>query len=101
MLLEELDAGSRVTILVGIGSQTLTFDTVIEEPAVDGVLTTPIYRNEKLVGFRTKGLVIRIQVTNASDQKVYEFVNVDILNVKTQDEQIHHKMVCKQPNCAK
>lgn len=97
MLLEELDAGSRVTILVGIGSQTLTFDTVIEEPAVDGVLTTPIYRNEKLVGFRTKGLVIRIQVTNASDQKVYEFVNVDILNVKTQDEQIHHKMVCKQP----
>lgn len=97
MLLQEVDAGSRVTILVGIGSTTLTFDTVVEEPAVDGVLTEPVYRDEKLVGFRTKGLVIRIQVTNASDQKVYEFANVEILNVKTQDEQIHHKMVCKAP----
>lgn len=97
MLLQEVDVGSRVTILVGIGSQTLTFDTTVEEPAVDGILTEPVYRDEKLVGFRTKGLVIRIQVTNASDQKVYEFANVDILNVKTEDEKIHHKMVCKLP----
>jgi hypothetical protein len=36
-------------------------------------------------------------VTNASDQKVYEFADVEILNVKTQDEQIHHKMICKTP----
>lgn len=97
MLLQEVDVGSRVTILVGIGSQILTFDTTVEEPAVDGILTEPVYRDEKLVGFRTKGLVIRIQVTNASDQKVYEFANVDILNVKTPDEEIHHKMVCKLP----
>lgn len=97
MLLEELDVGSKITILVGIGSQTLSFDSVVEEPADNGILTTPVYRNDKLVGFRTKGLVIRIQVTNASDQKVYEFANVEILNVKTQDEQIHHKMICKNP----
>ena len=97
MLLEELDVGSKITILVGIGSQTLSFDSVVEEPSDNGILTTPVYRNDKLVGFRTKGLVIRIQVTNASDQKVYEFVNVEILNVKTQDEQIHHKMMCKTP----
>lgn len=97
MLLEELDVGSKITILVGIGSQTLSFDSVVEEPSDKGILTTPVYRNDKLVGFRTKGLVIRIQVTNASDQKVYEFVNVEILNVKTQDEQIHHKMMCKTP----
>lgn len=97
MLLEEMDVGSKITILVGIGSQTLSFDSILEEPAENGVLTTPVYRNDKLVGFRTKGLIIRIQVTNASDQKVYEFINVEILNVKTQDEQIHHKMVCKTP----
>lgn len=97
MLLEELDVGSRVTILVGIGSQTLSFDSVLEEPSENGILTTPVYRNEKLVGFRTKGLIIRLQITNASDQKVYEFTNVEILNVKTQDEKIHHKMICKMP----
>lgn len=97
MLLEELAPGSKITILVGIGSQTLTFDSVLEEPSENGILTTPVYRNDKLVGFRTKGLIIRIQVTNVSDQKVYEFTNVEILNVKTQDEQIHHKMTCKMP----
>lgn len=97
MLLEELDVGSKITILVGIGSQTLSFDSILEEPSDNGVLTTPVYRNDKLVGFRTKGLVIRLQITNASDQKVYEFTNVEILNVKTQDEQIHHKMICKTP----
>lgn len=97
MLLEELDVGSKITILVGIGSQTLSFDSILEEPSDNGVLTTPVYRNDKLVGFRTKGLVIRLQITNASDQKVYEFTNVEILNVKTQDEQIHHKMICKKP----
>lgn len=97
MLLEELDVGSKITILVGIGSQTLSFDSILEEPSDKGVLTTPVYRNDKLVGFRTKGLIIRIQVTNASDQKVYEFADVEILNVKTQDEQIHHKMICKAP----
>ena len=97
MLLEELDVGSKITILVGIGSQTLSFDSILEEPSDNGVLTTPVYRNDKLVGFRTKGLVIRLQITNASDQKVYEFTNVEILNVKTKDEQIHHKMICKTP----
>ena len=55
MLLEELDAGSKITILVGIGSQTLSFDSVLEEPSDKGVLTTPVYRNDKLVGFKTKG----------------------------------------------
>lgn len=97
MYLQEIGAGSRVTILVGIGSQTLTFDTVAEETTENGILTEPVYRNEKLVGFRTKGLIIRIQVSNVVDQKVYEFANVEILNVKTEDEQIHHKMVCKMP----
>lgn len=97
MLLQEMESGSRATILVGIGSQTLAFDTTVEEPAEDGILTQPIYRDEKLVGFKTKGLVIRIQITNASDNKVYEFMNVEILNVKTQDEQIHHKITCKLP----
>lgn len=97
MLLEELDPGSKITIMVGIGNQTLTFDSILEEPSDKGVLTTPVYREEKLVGFRTKGLIIHIQVTNISDQKVYEFADVEILNVKTQDEQIHHKMICKTP----
>ncbi len=97
MLLEELGIGSRVTILVGIGGQTLSFDSEVEELSEGGVLTTPVYRNDKLVGFRAKGLVIRIQVYNVDDKKIYEFTDVTILNVKTPDEKIHHKMVSKTP----
>ena len=97
MLLQEIDVGSKATILVRIGSQTLAFDTVVQEPAEEGVLTEPIYRNDKLIGFKTKGLIITVQICNISDEKVYEFNNVEILNVKTKDGEIHHKMICKYP----
>ncbi len=97
MLLQEMDVESKVTILVGIGSQTLAFDTKVEEIADDGVLTEPIYRNDKMVGFKTKGLILRLQVCNTSDQKVYEFMNVEILNVKTADGNVHHRIISKNP----
>lgn len=97
MLLQEIDVGSKTTILVRIGSQTLAFDTIVQEPSEDGVLTEPIYRNDKLIGFKTKGLIITVQICNLSDEKVYEFNNVEILNVKTKDGEIHHKMICKFP----
>lgn len=97
MFLQEVDVESKVTILVRIGSQTLAFDTVVEEMSEDGVLTLPIYRNDKLVGFRTKGLIIVLQICNASDEKVYEFNEVEILNVKTKDGKIHHKIISKKP----
>ena len=67
MLLQEIDVGSKATILVRIGSQTLAFDTVVQEPAEEGVLTEPIYRNDKLIGFKTKGLIITVQICNLSD----------------------------------
>ena len=95
MFLHELDIESKVTILVRIGSQTLAFDTKVEDLTEDGILTEPIYRNDKLVGFKTKGLIITLQICNASDQKVYEYTNVEILNVKTRDGKVHHKMTCK------
>lgn len=97
MYLQEIDVGSKVTILVRIGSQTLAFDTIVQEPAEEGVLTEPIYRNDKLIGFKTKGLIITVQICNLSDEKVYEFNNVEILNVKTKDGVIHHKMSCRNP----
>ena len=97
MLLQEIEVGSKATILVRIGSQTLAFDTIVQEPAEEGVLTEPIYRNDKLIGFKTKGLIITVQICNLSDEKVYEFNNVEILNVKTKDGEIHHKMIAKNP----
>lgn len=95
MFLQELDVESKITILVRIGSQTLAFDTQIEDVLEDGILAEPIYRNDKLVGFKTKGLIITLQICNKSDDKVYEFTNADILNVKTKDGKVHHKISCK------
>lgn len=96
MFLQEIDIRSKATILVRIGSQTLTFDTIVQEPSENGVLTEPIYRNDKLIGFKTRGLIITVQICNLSDKKVYEFNNVEILNIKTKDGAIHHKMICKR-----
>ena len=95
MYLHEIDGDSKVTVLVGIGNQTLSFDTKVEEVSDNGILTEPIYSDEKLVGFRSEGLVIKIQVINSTDGKVFEFGNVDILNVKTRDQKIHHRMSTK------
>lgn len=97
MFLRELEVESKVTILVRIGSQTLAFDTKVEEVLDEGILAEPIYRNDKLVGFKTKGLIITLQICNASDQKVYEYTNAEILNVKTKDGKVHHKIECKNP----
>ena len=83
MFLHEIDVESKVTILVRIGSQTLPFDTKVEDVLEDGILTEPIYRNDKLVGFKSKGLIITLQICNVSDQKVYEYTNAEIINVKT------------------
>lgn len=95
MYLHEIESGSKATIVVKVNGQTLTFQTIVEEATENGILTEPIYRNEKLVGFKAKGLTVGLEVSNTSDQKVYEFIDVEVLNVKTKDEKIHHKIVCK------
>ena len=97
MLLNELELGSKVTILVRIGSQTLGFDTQMEDRTDDGILAEPIYRNDKLIGFKGAGIIITLQITNVADQRVYEFTNAEIINVKTKDGKVHHKMTCKNP----
>lgn len=95
MYLHEIGSGSKVNIVVKIGDQTLVFETVVEESVENGILTEPVYRNEKLVGFSSNGLSVGLEYGSESEQRVYEFVNVEILNVKTQDEKIHHKIVCR------
>ena len=57
----------------------------------------PIMREGKMVGFSTKGLVLRIFAVNQSDSKFYQFINVKIRNVKMQDDRAYHEITCMSP----
>ena len=97
MYLQEVEKESNIQVIVGIGSQVLEFQTKVAEVIENGIYAEPLYQDKKLLGFRSKGLVVKIQIANLADQKVYEWINVDIVNVKTPEGNIYHRIVSKQP----
>jgi len=97
MFINEMAKDSSIQMFVGIGVQVLEFETKVAEPIDKDLLAEPIMRDDKILGFGTKGLVIRLQIANAADQKVYEFNNVQVVNVKKEDGSIFHRIACKTP----
>lgn len=97
MYLYEIDKESAIQISVGIGFQTLEFDTKISEIGEQCVYADPIIREDKMVGFSTKGLVLRVFAVNQSDLRVYQFNNVKIRNIKTAEDKTYHEITCLTP----
>ncbi len=97
MYLYELEKDSNIQISVGIGFQVLEFDTSIAEIGEQVVYADPIIREEKMVGFSTNGLVIRVFAVNKADMRVYQFNNVKIRNIKMPDDKIYHEIRCMTP----
>lgn len=100
MYLYEVDKESKIQILVGIGMQVLEFDSKVMDIVQGGILAEPVMKDDKILGFRTKGLVIRLLVVNQTDQKVYEFNNVSIQNIKTAQEELFHRITGRFPGKA-
>lgn len=89
MLIEELSAGQRITIIAIIGEEQLTFETTITEtyPKKHIVLADPIYKDEKIVSFRTKNL--RINITAVLDQNTpFLFKNVSVSLMRKPDDSL-------------
>lgn len=97
MYLYEIDKESKIQILVNIGMQVLEFESQVLDITQGGILAEPVMKDDKILGFSTKGLIIRLLIINQSDQKVYEFNNVAIQNIKTPEEQLFHKIICRFP----
>lgn len=97
MYLYEIAKDSNIQISVGIGFQTLEFDTKILEIGEQCIYAEPIIREDKMVGFSTKGLVLRVFAVNQDDLRVYQFNNVKIRNIKMPDEKMYHEITCALP----
>ena len=97
MYLNEIENESVIQISVGIGMQVLEFSTKVMEIKEQSIYAEPIMRDDKIVGFSTKGLIINICVVNKSDMKAYQFNNVAIKNIKTPDGNLFHEIFAKMP----
>ncbi len=97
MYLFEVENESTIQISVGIGIQVLEFNTKVLEIKEQSIYAEPIMRDDKILGFSTKGLVINICVVNLADMKAYQFNNVTIRNIKTPDGNLYHEITAKMP----
>jgi hypothetical protein len=95
MRLNEIKAEAAVTISVAIGLQILEFNTVAKEVYDDRIFCEPITKDDKMVGFSTKGLVLSMIVADAEEGKAFKFSNVKIRNIKTQNGNLFHEVSCK------
>ncbi len=95
MRLNEIKAEAAVTISVAIGLQILEFNTVAKEVYDDCIFCEPITKDDKMVGFSTKGLVLSMIVADAEEGKAFKFSNVKIRNIKTQNGNLFHEVSCK------
>ncbi len=86
MYLNELIEGEKVTLLVAVNGETLTFDTMVSQvsPTKSLVLVNVIYVDGKIVTFRGANLTIDLVVAPISDTPQI-FKNVAISLVKKFD----------------
>lgn len=86
MYLNELIEGEKVTLLVAVNGETLTFDTMVSQvsPTKNLVLVNVIYVDGKIVTFRGANLTIDLVVAPISDTPQI-FKNVAISLVKKFD----------------
>lgn len=95
MLIGEVPVGAGVQITVGIGLQTMEFNSKVAE-AYDGcVYIEPILKDEKMLGFSTKGLVLTMIVTDSEGGRAWQFSNIKMRNIKTRDDNLYHEVSCK------
>lgn len=82
MKIDELAVGQKITILSVYEQKNMEFETTIQETnnRMHFVLAEPIYRNDKLLSFRAKGLKTHIIVTFPNEKPlVFRNVIIDTL----------------------
>lgn len=86
MKIEELPEELPVTLVATIGSETLELTTVIKEviPKKHIATAEPIYRNDMIISFRAKGLIVDL-VTQLPDSPPIIFKNITVHLMKRED----------------
>lgn len=96
MKIEELTAGQTVTLMLNMQGSTMNFDTKIQEvyPQKKMVLAEPIYRNDKVVTFNVKNLLIDLWVQPENAQPVL-FKNITVALVKKPDNSLCYNIMSR------
>lgn len=94
MLITELTTDTKIKIIAKIQDEEAEFESTIDEvvPNKRIVLAAPVYKNDKLVTFRGKGLIVDVLVT-PPDDKPQLFKNVTINLMKKGDNTYWYNLV--------
>lgn len=95
MYINEMAVGAGIQITVAIGMQTMEFTTTVAQVFNDCIYAEPIFKNEKMIGFSTKGLVLSMITTDAESGRAWQFVNIVIRNIRDADGNLFHEIKCK------
>ena len=89
MRIEELIPEQSITFLVLIGNQQLEFSTKVLEsiPNKRMILAAPIIKDNKIITFRVKGILIHL-IVQYPDQKPLVFQNVTVRTARRKDESL-------------
>ncbi len=89
MRIEELIPEQPITLLVIIGKQQLEFSSQVLEslPKKHMILATPILKDDKIISFQVKGILIHL-IVQYPDQKPLVFLNVTVRTAKRKDESL-------------
>lgn len=89
MLIEELSSGQTVKMQAKIGEETIEFETTVQDslPRRHTILTDVVRKNDKVITFRGKGLIVDLHVT-PPDSAPLVFKNVSVELRKKQDDSL-------------
>lgn len=94
MKLEQLTAGTSISLIIHINEETLTFSSAIQElyPKKRFLLADPVFQNDKIVTFKMENIRVDMLVT-ANDEKPQLFENVQITAMKKPDNSFCYTIV--------
>ena len=92
MLISDVKVGANIQIIVGIGLQQLEFATKVAEVYEGMIYAEPLFQDEKMLGFGTKGLVLTLIVTDEDNGRAWQFTNVKIRNIKNAEGKLFHEI---------
>ena len=95
MYINEIAVRAGIQITVAIGMQTMEFTTTVAQVFNDCIYAEPIFKNEKMIGFSTKGLVLSMITTDAESGRAWQFVNIVIRNIRDADGNLFYEIKCK------
>ncbi|MDD3413006.1 MAG: PilZ domain-containing protein [Lachnospiraceae bacterium] len=104
MLINEIAKGSSIELKVMIGNNTLEFNTEVVEiddkqylKAIEKLTSGYLYlivraimKEDKIISFPASGPAYRLMVVNKEDDKAYEWITIQIRQIKLKDGSAYH-----------